>query len=146
MKRIKDLMLISSVILILGAIVFGSCTAQTPTDYLKLKGKILAEHKADINLYIQSNETAEWIRIACKYDKSKYNLRLSPQHNYQVFFSSTAGPTKVLHIKSGESGMWIANIDIDFENSSEKNAYIYQEEDIYVLQTKIEYYKTACLE
>jgi len=146
MKNIKSFMLIFSIVLILGAIVVGSCSAQTTTNYLKIKGKVLNEHRSDVYVYIQDETTDKWIKNTSKSNKSKYTLRLATDKNYQIVYISDSGPTKTLYIKKGESGMFIEFVDINFKNGKEKYAYLYQKNRYeYVFQSKIEIF-TASLE
>jgi hypothetical protein len=148
MKTIKSFMLILSVCLILGAIAVGSCSAQAPTDYLKVKGEIFNEYNATITVYASDDKSIDaWSKIASKTVSKKYRLRLATDKDYQIFFMSDAGHTKVVHIKAGDPGTYLEYIDIDFEGSSERHACMYQnDEGYYTFQTKIEYYSTASLE
>lgn len=148
MKNLKSFMLILSVALILGAIAVGSCSAQVPTNYLKVKGQIFNEYNANIIVYVQNDESVnEWSKVASRNVSKRYKLRLATDKNYQVFFMSDAGHTKVIHIASGEPGTYLEYIDIDFEGSSERHACMYQNENgYYTFQTKIEFYVKASLE
>lgn len=146
MKNIKSFMLIFSIVLILGAIVVGSCSAQTTTNYLKIKGKILNEHRSDIYIYAQDETTDKWIKTTSKSNKSKYTLRLATDKNYQIVYISDSGQTKILHIKKGEFGMFIEFVDIDFSDNKEKHACLYQKNNYeYAFQSKVEIF-TASLE
>lgn len=139
-------MLVLSVVLILGAIVMGSCSAQESTNYLKIKGKILNEYTADVYVYVQDEVTDKWVRTTAKRNKSKYNLRLATDKNYQIFFIGNGAPTKIVHIKSGETpGMYHIQLDIDYTDCKERYACLYQENDNYIFQTKMEFF-TASLE
>ena len=147
MKNFKSLMLIFSVALILGAVLMGSCSAQTSTDYLKVKGEILNDYAADLYVYVQDESTGEWTKIVNKKSKKKYRLRLATHLNYQVVFVGIAAPTKVINIKAGNSGRWIVTLDIDYNDRRERNMCMYQgKDDLYVFQTRIEYGPRASLE
>jgi len=140
MKKIKDVMLIFSILLVLGAIFVGSCKAQEPNNYLKIKGEILNDHNANITVYVDKNNDDNWTKVANKNIHSKYKLRLATDKNYQVFFANEYTPTKVVHIKAGEPGMYIEFVDINFEDSSERHACMYQnDKGYYTFQTKITY-------
>lgn len=137
-------MLLFSIVLLVGTIVMGACSAQSSQDYLKLKGNILNEHKADVYVYVQEEGTDLWRKISEKKQRSSYSLRLATDKDYQVFFISNAGPTKVVHVKSGKEGMYYEYVDIDFEGSTKRHASLYQdEEDTYKLQTSIQYASTG---
>jgi hypothetical protein len=148
MKNFKSLMLMFSVALILGTVITGVCSAQEPTNYLKVKGEIFNDYNAKIIVYVQEGlENDEWSKIASRDVSKKYRLRLATDKNYQIFFMSEAGHTKVIHIASGSPGTYLEYIDIDFEGSSERHACMYQnDEGFYTFQTKLEFHSRASLE
>ena len=148
MKNIKSFMLIFSVALILGAILVGSCSAQEPTNYLKVQGEIFDGYNANIIVYVEeSAANNEWSKVVSKNVSKRYKLRLATDKNYQILFMSDAGHSKVVHITAGISGTYLEYVDIDFEGSPERHACMYQNNDgYYTFQTQIEYYSTASLE
>ena len=141
MKRnFKSLMLLFSIVLLVGTIVIGACSAQSSQDYLKIKGIVSNDYNAAITVYSQNVESDEWTKVATKHISTKYRLRLATDKNYQISFISDEGFTKIVHIKAGEPGMYLEYVDIDFKGSSERHACMYQNDDgYYTFQTKIAY-------
>ena len=127
-------MAILSVVLIMSAIILGSCNAQEQTNYLKVRGVVLNEHKSDVMVFIYDEVNDKWNKVSAKENKSKYKLRLATDKDYKIVFMSTSGGMKTISIKSGDPGMFIEYLDIDFSNDEEyacmyqKNSYRY---DIY---------------
>ena len=130
MKKFQNFMLLLAVTLIIGAVLVGSCSAQAPTNYLKIKGHILNDYTAEMTIYCQDEATSNWNTVIQKNVKNNYRIRLATDKNYQLIFMSDVGHTKVVHIKKGDPGMYIEYIDIDFEGSPERHKF----------QTKIEFY------
>lgn len=130
MKRMmRNFMLLFSTILILGSISVGTSHAQEPENYLKLKGKVLNEQRADIVIYAQSND--EWVECSSKSNKSKYSLRLSTNKDYKIVFTYSDDATKTLFVKSGDPGMYLEFIDIDFKNKNSNKKYMLQKKHRY---------------
>ena len=145
--KVKNAMAIFAVLLIFGAVLVGSCSAQSSNDYLKIKGNIVNDHNADITVYSQDDSSDDWTKVDTKKISTKYRMRLATNLNYQIVFVSDEGKTKVIHIKSGDPGAYLEYVDIDFDGSKERNACMYQnEEGNYTFQTKIEYNSTASIE
>jgi len=140
MKSAKSFMAILSVILILGAIMIGSCSAQTNTNYLKVKGHIVNDYTADIYLYAQSEDDEAWEQVKQKRNKNRYSLKLSTNIEYQIVFVGASGPNKVIHVKSGNPGTFIEYVDIDFNKNNGKHATLSPvPNDRYKFTTSLEY-------
>jgi len=101
-------------LIMLIAIVF-TAAAQEPTNYLRLKGKVLKDYKTTVQVFEYDNDTERWSEIVNKDNRSSYSLRLSTRKDYKIFFQSDRGQSKVIEIKSGSPGMWVEKIDIDFD-------------------------------
>lgn len=129
MKTLKSFMLILSIALVLGAVLVGSCSAQSPTNYLKVKGKVIGADHADVQVFALNESTNTWEEVIHKTDKTRYNLRLSTNVEYEVFFTADNGYIKHLHIYSGKNGMWIKPLDVDFTKNT-LHASMYQNEDL----------------
>ncbi len=140
MKSAKSFMAILSVILILGAIMIGSCSAQTNTNYLKVKGHIVNDYTADIYLYAQSEDDGAWEQVKQKRNKNRYSFKLSTNIEYQIVFVGASGPNKVIHVKSGNPGTFIEYVDIDFNKNNGKHATLSPvPNDRYKFMTSLEY-------
>ena len=126
MKNLKSFMLLFSIALILGAVLVGSCTAQEPMNYLKLKGKVVSDNTTDIHVYSFNEVSSEWEKIESKYQKKKYSLRLSTSLEYQVHFMADNGSSKTMYIQPGEEGMWITYLDVDFNKTNSTRALLCQ--------------------
>jgi outer membrane lipoprotein-sorting protein len=113
-------------VLMLIAVVFSS-SAQESTNYLKLKGKILNEHKASVQVFEYNIDTEQWAEIINKDNRSSYSMRLSTKKNYKIYFQSDKGYSKVMEIISGSPGMWIERIDIDFNRTDSTYLTLEQE-------------------
>jgi len=144
--KAKNFMAVLATLLIMASILIASCSAQGNTDYLKVKGEVLNDYRTDIIVYSLNKVTDEWNKITTKKDKSKYSLRLATDTDYKIVFVGNAGFKKVITIKSGDPGMYLEYLDIDFKNK-DKYACMYQtENERYKIQTKIEYKSIASLE
>jgi hypothetical protein len=133
-------MAILSMALILGVIIMGSCSAQTSTNYLKVKGQIVNDHTADIYLYAQSEEDGAWEQVKRKNRKNRYSFKLSTDVEYQIIFVGVSGPNKVIHVKSGNPGTFIEYVDIDFNKNNGKHATLSPvPNDRYKFITSLEY-------
>ncbi len=140
MKSAKSFMAILSVILILGAIMIGSCSAQTNTNYLKVKGHIVNDYTADIYLYAQSEDNGAWEQVKQKRNKNRYSFILSTDIEYQIVFVGASGPNKVIHVRSGNPGTFIEYVDIDFNKNNGKHATLSPVlNDRYKFETSLEY-------
>jgi hypothetical protein len=100
-------------VLMLIAVVFSS-SAQESTNYLKLKGKILNDHKSSVQVFEYNIDTEQWAEIINKDNRSSYSFRLSTSKDYKIFFQSDKGYSKMININAGNKGMWLEKIDIDF--------------------------------
>ena len=61
--KVKNAMAIFAVLLIFGAVLVGSCSAQSSNDYLKIKGNIVNDHNADITVYSQDDSSDDWTKV-----------------------------------------------------------------------------------
>ena len=129
MKQLKSFMLLVSMALIIGAVLIGACNAQETTNYLKVKGKIIGSNATDIQVFEYNDVSCEWEEIHRKVKKSKYFMRLATDKDYKVFFTADNGYIKSLHIHSGDPGMWIKPLDVDFNNTGNLNAMMYQNDE-----------------
>jgi len=144
--KIKNFMAILGMALIMVAIIIGSCSAQGNMNYLKIKGEVLNDYKTNVIVYGYDEVSDVWNKISTKENKSKYNLRLATNKDYRIVFMSDSGPTKTVNIKSGDPGMYIEYLDIDFDDN-DKYACMYQKNGYrYSIQTEIEYSNVASLE
>ena len=125
MKNFKSIMCILSIIAITLVITLGYACGQTASDnYLKIKGKILDGHTADITVY-QENDKG-WDLVRTIKSRNVYSLRLDPESNYYILFDNQEGLTKVLYVDAGSTGMWIMELDINFYEKDIKYARLYQ--------------------
>ncbi len=126
MKDFKGFIIILSLTLILLTIVIGSCSAQTQTNYLKIKGEIKNSEITNIVVLKKiSKNNFELIKDLKK--KNKYYIKLDTKYNYLVFFTSNKNITKKLEIQSGKPGMWIQKLNIDFNSHKKVNARLVQD-------------------
>jgi outer membrane lipoprotein-sorting protein len=145
--KVKNAMAILAVLLIFGAVLVNSCSAQSSRDYLKIRGNIVNDHNADITVYSQDFETDAWTMVATKKISTKYRLRLATDVDYKIVFVSDEGSTKTVHITAGDPGIYLEYVDIDFYGSNERHACMYQNNtERYVFQTKNEHNSTASIE
>ena len=100
--------------------------SQTDGNYLKLKGNILGKYKAQVQVFAYVESADKWVTTYDKSNRSRYCLILDPQTNYQVWFSTTEGQTKILHIGAGDKGPWHKYLDIDFSDEGSSYAYMQQ--------------------
>lgn len=126
-KRIDYLLVGFVIITFIAFLASDSVLGQSDQqNYLNLKGEILNGYSADIELFKYVITSNEWISIYYKRNKVKYNFKLDPQFNYQVFFLSNQGQIKVLHVDAGEKGIWTKEVDIDFDQEHLLHAKIGQ--------------------
>lgn len=120
-------MIMITISLLITVLSIGIVSGQSnPQNYLKIKGKILKGYFADIDVFCYIHNSEEWHKINSKSNKSNYSIRLDPKSNYQIYFTSNQGQTKVLHVDAGHSGMWIKEIDVDFDQGYMVHAKISQ--------------------
>jgi hypothetical protein len=144
--KTKNFIAVLSMILIASAILVGSCNAQEQMNYIKVKGVVLNDHKSDVMVFIYDEVNDKWNKVSTKENKSKYNLRLATDKDYKIVFMSTSGGMKTISIKSGDPGMFVEYLDIDFSNG-EKYACMYQKNSYrYNIQTEIEFGTIASIE
>jgi hypothetical protein len=132
MKRLKAILMILSTVLIVGAVVIGSANAQSETNqtnYLKVQGKILADYTADIQVWEYQPGDETWVKVYDKSNKTKYSIRLNPQLNYQIRFTSNEGHMKVMHVDAGVEGPWYMKLNINFNQYKLNYAKMYQNTD-----------------
>lgn len=124
MKTLKlmVLMLFSMTLVLSSSVVEAQ---STQLNYLKLKGKILNNHISDIAVY-QYSDSEEWVKIDEVKNRTKFKIRLDPQHNYQVKFTNATGIEKVMEVCAGDYGRWIMYLDINFNKKELNYAQIYQ--------------------
>jgi len=122
-------MAIVAVALLVATVLIGSCSAQEPTDYLKVKGKVIGSNATDVQVFEYDDVECKWVQTYEKERKSSYSLRLATDKEYQIFFTASNGAIKTIHIHSGEPGLWVKMLDIDFEKTSNLKAMMYQNED-----------------
>jgi len=135
-KNLFNFMAILAVMLIGGAILIGSCTAQEPTNYLKVKGAILNEYNANITVYTLNQDSDTWDEVAQKTVSKRYKLRLATDKDYLVLFINDEGDAKAVRITAGDPGMFVEFIDIDFDDTDEAQAYMSQfDEYSYTFET-----------
>jgi hypothetical protein len=126
MKNLKGFIIILSVTMVLLTILIGSCSAQTPINYLKIKGEIKNSEITNVVVLKEiSKDNFEVIENVKK--RNKYYLRLDTKYNYLVFFTSDKNITKKLEIQSGKPGMWIQKLNIDFNADKKVNAKLVQD-------------------
>ena len=107
-------------------IVLGCAYGQTaPDNYLKMKGRILDGHTADITVF-QEND-GDWESIRTMKSRKNYSLKLNPESNYYILFESGDSLNKVLYVDAGSTGMWIMQLDINFDQKNIKYARMYQQ-------------------
>ena len=122
MKRLLSIMMLFAFTL---ACVLPASTQTAPDNYLKMKGKILDGHTADITVF-QLTDSENWIPIRTMKSRKNYTLKLNPESNYYVIFDSGEGLNKVLYVDAGSTGMWIMQLDINFDQRHIKYARMYQ--------------------
>lgn len=122
-----NILMLLSVTAILTVIGIGCASAQTaPDNYLKMKGKVLDNRTADITVWADND--GDWKSVRTMKNRSKYSLKLDPEENYYiVFVDNTDGTKKVLHVDAGTTGMWIMQLDINFDQNSVKYARLYRD-------------------
>src|SRR5690606_7073441 len=127
MKTLKSILMIFSITMIV--VMGGLANAQETTqqNYLKLKGKILANYTADIQVWKYQPDKETWSMVYDKTEKSKYAIRLNPQCNYQIFFTSNKGQVKVMHVDAGNAGPWLMKLNVNFNSPNTNYAKIYQD-------------------
>ena len=130
MKTLKNFMAILAITLITATILIGSCFAQQPTNYLKVKGEIIGSKHTEIQIFEYDETKDEWNEIRLSMKKTKYFMRLATDKEYQVFFTADNGCIKRLHIHSGNPGMWIKSLNVDFTKTNSIHASMYQNESM----------------
>ncbi len=124
-KNIIPSLNVQSIIIIGLVIIIGSTSGQPhQQNYLLLKGKVLRGYTAEIAVFQYFDSTSTLVYL--KKNKTNYSLVLNPQLNYQIFFLSNDAQIKVLHIDAGEEGIWVKEVDVDFDLTNIKHAKIYQ--------------------
>jgi len=137
MKKIKSIALLGVIALLMGTIITGACSAQEPTNYLKVKGAILNEYNANITVYTLSETSDTWDEIAQKNVNKRYKLRLATDKEYLILFVNDDGDAKAVRINKGEPGTFVEYVDIDFNDKEEAQAYMYQSDEYtYAFQTE----------
>lgn len=125
--KINSLLRVLSIITFIGIISTDSVLGQiNKQNCLYLKGKILDGYSANIELFEYNNIKKEWVSILTEKNKKKYNIKVDPLLNYQIYFKNNHGQVKVLHIDSGKRGLWFKYVDIDFNQKNLCYAKIHQ--------------------
>lgn len=96
------------------------------TKTLKLKTEVSGKHKADIMVFAWDETSSKWVKTLEQNHKKKSNMYLDPEVDYQIWFTSADGLTKVLHIERGEAGAWYEEVVVDFNDKSNRYARFYQ--------------------
>lgn len=126
MKKFISIMMLFAFTAILVGCDCGKASAQTaPDNYLKMKGKVLDGNTADITVF-QLNDNEGWDKVRTMKSRKNYTLKLNPEENYYVIFESPDGLMKTMHVDAGHTGMWIMQLDIDFDIRNIKYARMYQ--------------------
>lgn len=140
MKTVKNFMMLTAIALIMGAVIIGTSSGQSTTDYLKVKGKILNDHSSDIYLFEYDEVQNDWVKVKEREDKSSYNFRLATNKDYRIVFISDYGPIKKVQISAGKSGRYIEYIDIDFNKTNTRYAFLRQNDvGYYDMKARLEY-------
>lgn len=125
MKNLKSIMCILAMFAIAVTIVLGCAYGQTaPDNYLKMKGKVLDGHTADITVFQENG--GDWTPVRTMKSRKNYSLKLNPESNYYILFESADGLNKVLYVDAGSTGMWIMQLDINFDQRNIKYARMSQ--------------------
>ena len=107
------------------ACVAPASSQTAPDNYLKMKGKVLDGHTADITVF-QINDNGGYDIIRTMKSRTSYTLKLNPESNYYVVFDSGSGLNKSLYVDAGCVGMWSLQLDINFDQRHIKYARMYQ--------------------
>jgi len=107
--------------------------SKNPSNSLRIKGKILDKHHADIMVFKYETATEGWHKIEHLLNRSNYNFELEPDANYYIMFSNQEGVDKIMCIDAGNTGIWYKQVDISFKNET-KYARLYQYSKEYNLQ------------
>jgi hypothetical protein len=93
---------------------------------LILEGVSLTKEKMNVRLFQYDTVNCNWIQIESHLNKKRYELLLNPTESYQVWFQGSGGYLKILYVDPGQSGRWIANMNINFDQTSLAFAHLYQ--------------------
>lgn len=113
-------------------------------NYLEIKGSFIGGLEAEILVYHYVDSSKLWVNVY-SIDKIKdYSIRLSPEEDYQVWFLSPEGDTKILCIESGMHGTYSLKCDIDFFVPSKLFSKLYQDDKSceYIMDTSRGYFIT----
>lgn len=125
MKNLKNFACLTFMFAITACILCGFAYGETaPDNYLKMKGKVLDGYTADITVFQEID--GDWISVRTMKSRKNYTLKLNPESNYYVLFDSGDGLHKVLYVDAGTTGMWIMQLDINFDQKNIKYARVYQ--------------------
>ena len=93
---------------------------------LILEGVSLTKEKMNVRLFQYDTVNCNWVQLEAHIGKKRYELFLNPTESYQVWFQKEGGYLKILYVDPGESGRWIANMNINFEQTTLAFAHLYQ--------------------
>jgi hypothetical protein len=125
MKKLISIMMLLSLTMCFVACNCDEASAQTaPDNYLKVKGKILDGNTADIMVFAEDGGT--WTKVRSMKSRKSYSVKLNPEENYNIVFTSADGIKKVMKVEAGNTGMWIMHLDINFKEYTVKYARMYQ--------------------
>lgn len=129
------------VFVVLGATVLD-VQSKDLNNNLKIQGKILSDHSADIQVWENDPSTNEWTIVYDKKEKTKYSFVLNPELNYKLEFTNANGDKKVMHVDAGKPGLWLVKLDINFNAPEVECARMYQSvrTKYYILSTLDESY------
>lgn len=96
---------------------------------LDIKGSFIGEYKAEILVYHYVDSTERWVNDYSIEQKKDYSIRLNPEVDYQVWFLSPEGGTKILCIESGTFGTYSISCDIDFSLPGKLFSKLYQDDE-----------------
>lgn len=96
---------------------------------LEIKGQFIGGYEAEINVYSYIDSLDKWVNIYSLEEKKDYSIRLNPEEDYQVWFLSPGGGTKILCIESGNFGTYSLSYNIDFSISSKLFSVLYQDDE-----------------
>jgi hypothetical protein len=127
MKNSKNFIVILTILSVFLIIFYGSCSAQTPNNYLKITGSIKDSKMTNLLVFEQNCSNSDLQMVKSINTKKNYRLKLKTSNNYIIYFISDNNITKKLEIESGKAGMWIQKLNIDFSKPEKVNAKLIQD-------------------
>ncbi len=106
------------------------------TNTLILQGDIDIDEKIDIMVFEFDYSTCNWISKETVTEKKDYHLILNPTKNYQVWFKTPSGRTKILYITKGKECAIRVKMNVDFNNNLQF-ASLYQEKIAMLITYKL---------